>query len=202
MKPYHGPVRNRLWTVSGPPRAVPGPPADRTRAPADFYPPPTFADLSPKALAGLRPARALSNFFLFLPEGAPWARRRQPYRICGICGMGGTPLVPSRLHGYILESKIPFATCVEFISPKLLHSFVHVSGNSLTVYRGRSIVLQLSATACDVSGVVILHRRAAVPCRAVQSTHLLAPSTPPACPTISAAVHLNTECGHLHLAGV
>ena len=59
------------WTVSGPPLAVPGPPADRTRAPADFYPPPTFADLSPKALAGLRPARALSIFFIFARGGPP-----------------------------------------------------------------------------------------------------------------------------------
>ena len=40
-----------------------------------------------------RAARALSNFFFnFCPRGPPWARRRQPYCICGICGMGGTPL--------------------------------------------------------------------------------------------------------------
>ena len=34
-------------------------------------PPPTFADLSPKAFAGLRPARAVSNFFYFCPRGPP-----------------------------------------------------------------------------------------------------------------------------------
>ena len=72
MKPYHGPVWNRLWTVLGPPRAVPGPPADRTRAPADFYPPPPHSRTSVQSPSRAFGPRGLFPFFFyFCPRGPP-----------------------------------------------------------------------------------------------------------------------------------
>ena len=92
----------RPRTVSGPPRAVPGLPADRTRAPADFYPPPPhIRGPQSKGPRGPKAREGSFHFFYFCPRGPPWARRRQPYRICGICGMGGTSL--AAISGNIVQ---------------------------------------------------------------------------------------------------
>ena len=86
-------------------------------------PPPHIRGPQSKGPRG--PSAPEGLFQFFLPEGAPWARRRQPYRICGICGMGGTPLALRMLHvvtGYSNNT----LSCSELIGEHAGEDFISI----------------------------------------------------------------------------